>query len=71
MPGTNTVVFLTCVPGRCEPTLAAPISSRIISGKTKVNSAYSALRQKLRCSTRACPAARRIVRLTAGPRCLR
>ena len=61
MPGTKTVVFLIVVPGRCEPTLAAPISSRIISGKMKVNSAYSALRQKLRCSSSACRAARRIV----------
>jgi hypothetical protein len=32
-----------------------------------VNSAYSALRQKLRCSSRACRAARRIVLVTAGP----
>ena len=58
MPGTKTVVFLMSVPGRREPALAAPISSRIISGKAKVNSAYSALRQKLRCSSRACRTAR-------------
>ena len=66
MPGTKTVVFLTCVPGRYEPTLAAPISSRIISGKAKVNSAYSALRQKLRCSSTACRAARRTDLVTIG-----
>jgi hypothetical protein len=67
MPGTKTVVLLMSVPGRCEPAFAAPISSKIISGKAKVNSAYSALRQKLRCSSRACRAARRIVLVTAGP----
>jgi hypothetical protein len=35
------------------------MSSRIISGKAKVNSAYSVLRQKLRCSSSAWRAARR------------
>src|SRR3984957_15623749 len=68
MPGTKTVVFLTCVPGRYEPTLAAPISSRIISGKAKVNRAYSGLRQKLRCSSTACRAARRRDRVTGDLR---
>jgi hypothetical protein len=67
MPGTKTVVLGMRVPGRCEPTLAAPMSSKIISGNAKVNRAYSALRQKLRCSSRACRAASRIVLVTAGP----
>jgi len=41
------------VPGMIALTLAAPISSMIITGNASVNSAYSALRQKLRCSTTA------------------
>jgi len=57
--GTKIICAFTCVPGRRPPAVVEPISSSSASGSAKVNSAYSALRQNERCSSRACRAARR------------
>jgi hypothetical protein len=53
MEGTKIICALTWVPGRSPPAVVDPMSSSSASGRAKVKSAYSALRQKERCSSSA------------------
>jgi hypothetical protein len=62
--GTKIIWPSTRVPGRSPPAVVEPMSSSSASGSAKVNSAYSALRQKERCSRSAWRNARLTVRLS-------
>jgi hypothetical protein len=62
--GTKIIWPSTCVPGRVPVAVVDPMSSSSASGSAKVNSAYSALRQKERCSRMAWRKARLTVRLS-------
>jgi hypothetical protein len=48
--GTKIICASTFVPGRSPVAVVGPMSSSSAIGSAKVNRAYSALRQKERCS---------------------
>jgi hypothetical protein len=62
--GTKIIWPSTRVPGRSPVAVVDPMSSSSASGRAKVNSAYSALRQNERCSRMAWRKARLTVRLS-------
>jgi hypothetical protein len=62
--GTKIICPSTLVPGRSPVAVVEPMSSSSASGSANVNSAYSALRQKERCSRIAWRKARLTVRLS-------